>query len=85
MRENPKINGIKTGTVQYKIGLYADYIIFLTDTVQSSKVLEDHITQYENVSAYKVNLAPSPNSPIVEKFLAIGLIDKYGKMGIFKT
>lgn len=56
IRENPLISGIPFGDTDHKMCLFADYIILMvTNPTQSLPIIRSTLTQYAEVSYFKLN------------------------------
>uniref|UniRef100_A0A803J7W0 Reverse transcriptase domain-containing protein n=1 Tax=Xenopus tropicalis TaxID=8364 RepID=A0A803J7W0_XENTR len=65
IRQHPLISGFMIGKKSYKISLFADDIILtLTNPVESLKALFQLLTQFSEISYYKINTAKSEALPI---------------------
>lgn len=65
IRANSSIKGVKGGGSEHKLMLYADDILFLTSDPQNSlPALMDTISEYSQLSGYKINWTKSEAMPI---------------------
>ena len=60
IRQEKEINGIRIGTVEAKLSLFADdMIVYLEDPIVSAQKLLKLISNFSKVSGYKINVQKS--------------------------
>uniref|UniRef100_A0A3B5R8R9 Reverse transcriptase domain-containing protein n=1 Tax=Xiphophorus maculatus TaxID=8083 RepID=A0A3B5R8R9_XIPMA len=64
IRQSNDIKGILIGTKLYKILLYADILLTLTDPVKPIPGLIDYVNKFGKISGYKVNYVKSEIMPL---------------------
>lgn len=75
IRANTAISGVKFGTSEHKISLYADdVLIYMTDPADSVPPLYQCLQEYSAASGYKINLTKSEVLPLNTQDLDIRTI-----------